>query len=321
LELEGVDTGINSALEDAHEGHCKNCATQLQGEYCHQCGQHHRQYIRSIFAVVGDLFGEIGHWDSRFYRTMTGLFFRPGFLSLEFSRGRHASYVPPLRLYFFVSLVAFLVLSMTFQFDIKAPTNQADAITQIEPGKAGDDGQTEVIVQGFDASKLKLQLPWLSQEEQQALQQRIDYLAQNPSVLAKKLVSLAPQMMLLMLPFWALFLKLVYLFNHRYYLEHLTVAFHTHAFLLLSLMILSVLDLTSDTLSRWLNNPLPEQTINWLETMLLVWMGTYMLFTQKLYYQQGWALTWVKFVVCSLAYSLLLSVTFVAMIIIGIMTA
>ncbi|WP_305728257.1 DUF3667 domain-containing protein [Pseudidiomarina donghaiensis] len=29
---------------------------------------------------------------------MRGLFLRPGFLSLEFMRGRHASYVPPLRL-------------------------------------------------------------------------------------------------------------------------------------------------------------------------------------------------------------------------------
>lgn len=79
---------------------CKNCNTPLQGEYCHCCGQQDKQYMRSIFAVVGDLFGEIGHWDSRFYRTLRGLFLNPGFLSLEFVRGRHASYVPPLRLYF-----------------------------------------------------------------------------------------------------------------------------------------------------------------------------------------------------------------------------
>ncbi|CAI8156770.1 MAG: Uncharacterised protein [Pseudidiomarina mangrovi] len=46
-----------------------------------------------------------------------------------------------------------------------------------------------------------------------------------------------------------------------------------------------------------------------------------MLFTQKLYYQQGWALTWVKFVVCSIGYSLLLSVAFIIMTIVGIMTA
>lgn len=319
-----MTTDLSTLVEPAQEGHCKNCDTELAGEYCHQCGQHHRQYIRSIFAVVGDLFGEIGHWDSRFYRTMTGLFFRPGFLSLEFSRGRHASYVPPLRLYFFVSLVAFLVLSMTFRFEVQAPTDPEQVITEVnqavKDGVAGN-ANAEAAVQGLDVSQLQLDLPWLDEQDQQSIRERIAYLAQNPSLLVKKLVSLAPQMMLLMLPFWALYLKLMYLFNHRYYLEHLTVALHTHAFLLLSLMILSVLDWSSDTLTAWLNNPLPEQTINWLETLLLVWMGTYMLFTQKLYYQQGWALTWVKFVVCSIGYSLLLSVAFIIMTMVGIMTA
>ncbi len=319
-----MSTDLSTLVEPAQIGHCMNCETELAGEYCHHCGQHHRQYIRSIFAVVGDLFGEIGHWDSRFYRTMVGLFFRPGFLSLEFSRGRHASYVPPLRLYFFVSLVAFLVLSMTFRFEVQAPTDPEQVITEVnqavKDGVAGN-ANAEAAIQGLDVSQLRLDLPWLDEQDQQTLRERIAYLSKNPSLLVKKLVSLAPQMMLLMLPFWALYLKLMYLFNHRYYLEHLTVALHTHAFLLLSLMILSVLDWSSDTLTAWLQNPLPEQTINWLETLLLVWMGTYMLFTQKLYYQQGWALTWVKFVVCSIGYSLLLSVAFIIMIIVGIMTA
>ncbi len=319
-----MTTDLSTLVEPAQQEHCKNCDTELAGEYCHQCGQHHRQYIRSIFAVVGDLFGEIGHWDSRFYRTMVGLFFRPGFLSLEFSRGRHASYVPPLRLYFFVSLVAFLVLSMTFRFEVQAPTDPDQVITEVnqavKDGVAGN-ANADAAMQGLDVSQLRLDLPWLGEQDQQVLRERIAYLSKNPSLLVKKMVSLAPQMMLLMLPFWALYLKLMYLFNHRYYLEHLTVALHTHAFLLLSLMILSVLDWSSDTLTAWLNNPLPEKTIHWLETLLLVWMGTYMLFTQKLYYQQGWALTWVKFVVCSIGYSLLLSAAFIIMTIVGIMTA
>lgn len=316
-----MNTNIVTAVDQAQEGHCKNCDTLLQGEYCHQCGQHHRQYIRSIFAVVGDLFGEIGHWDSRFYRTMTGLFFRPGFLSSEFSRGRHASYVPPLRLYFFVSLVAFLVLSMTFSFDVELPQGDNQRVADIEQQVRTENANADELLTGFNSNQVKFDLPWLDEQDQQAFRERIDYLGKNPSLLVQKMVSLAPQMMLLMLPFWALFLKLMYLFNRRYYLEHLTVALHTHAFLLLSLMMLSVLDYSSDKLSRWIDNPLPEQTINWLETMLLVWMGVYMLFTQKLYYQQGWALTWVKFVVCGIGYSVLLSGTFVVMMIIGIMTA
>lgn len=117
-----TDTPLPTEQQIAHQHTCKNCQTELQGEYCHHCGQQDKQYMRSIFAVVGDLFGEIGHWDSRFYRTLRGLFLQPGFLSLEFVRGRHASYVPPLRLYFFISLIAFMVFTSFIEFEVRAPT-------------------------------------------------------------------------------------------------------------------------------------------------------------------------------------------------------
>ncbi|CUA85581.1 DUF3667 domain-containing protein [Pseudidiomarina woesei] len=113
----------------SHEQQCLNCEQPLQGEYCHHCGQHHRVYVRSIFAVLGDLMGELGHWDSRFYRTLRGLFLRPGFLSLEFMRGRHASYVPPLRLYFFISLIAFIIFSAAIDKGIvTTEANATDAL-------------------------------------------------------------------------------------------------------------------------------------------------------------------------------------------------
>src|SRR5690554_5392066 len=128
---------------------CLNCHEPLRGKYCHQCGQHHRVYVRSIFAVLGDLMGEIGHWDSRFYRTMRGLYIKPGFLSLEFMRGRHASYVPPLRLYFFISLIAFIIFATVIDYEFTAPTT---------------DGNTKGIVLAED---FRIDLPFLPEEEQQ----------------------------------------------------------------------------------------------------------------------------------------------------------
>lgn len=308
-----VATTTTDVAIPPEQQHCKNCDTLLQGEYCHACGQHHRQYIRSIFAVVGDLFGEIGHWDSRFYRTMVSLFLRPGFLSLEFAKGRHASYVPPLRLYFFVSLVAFLVLSLTFKFEVNVPVSQ--------PQEAQQGQQSTSLTDDIDWSQIQVNAPWLTTEEQAAFAQRLQYLGENPRLLVQKLVSLAPQMMLLMLPFWALFLKLAYVCSGRYYLEHLTVALHTHAFLLLSLLLDSVFSYGAAQLGSWLQSPLPGATADWFEQILLVWMVTYMLFTQKLYYQQGWRWTLVKFVYCGLAYSLLLTIAFIVMLIYGVMTA
>jgi len=309
---------------------CKNCHEQLQGEYCHHCGQQDKQYIRSMFAVVGDLFGEIGHWDSRFYRTLVGLFFKPGFLSLEFVRGRHASYVPPLRLYFFISLVSFMVLTSLIDFEVKPPSaeeQQKLEEVQKELEQSIPEEAKAYLPEGADISKttgLNLEetdLPLMSPEEEKQLENKIAYLMQNPQQFSQKLVSMTPQMMLLMLPFWALFLKLIYLFGHRYYLEHLTVALHTHAFILLTLMLVTVLEqLTTPLLAydywRWV-----YVLADWVGNLLLIWLILYLLLTQKRFYQQSWPFTIFKFLVSGVTYLGLLAASFVIMVIIGILSS
>lgn len=309
---------------------CKNCQTELQGEYCHRCGQQDKQYMRSIFAVVGDLFGEIGHWDSRFYRTLRGLFFSPGFLSLEFVRGRHASYVPPLRLYFFISLISFMVFTSFIHFEIKPPTaaeRQQVLETQQQVQEAlPDDVKPYVDVEDGKISGPRVSLddtdiPFLNEAEQKQLEQKLKYLMQNPAQFTQKLVSMTPQMMLLMLPFWALFLKLIYLFGHRYYLEHLTVALHTHAFMLLTLMLITLIDAAAEPLLVLPYFSGLAEVRDWLTNILLLWLVAYLLLTQKRFYQQSWPLTSLKFVVSAVVYVGLLTASFVIMVIIGILNA
>lgn len=309
---------------------CKNCNTKLQGDYCHRCGQQDKQYMRSIFAVVGDLFGEIGHWDARFYRTLRGLFLTPGFLSLEFIRGRHASYVPPLRLYFFISLIAFMVLTWLIDIDINKPSpeelKQAQQ-TQQDASESLPDELKPFIANERDASEpLQISLegtdiPLMTPGEELELEAKLKHLAENPGQFSQKLVSMTPQMMLLMLPFWALFLKIIYLFGHRFYLEHLTVALHTHAFMLLTLMLVTIVSkltgsLASSPVWSWL-------TVigNWVENLLLIWLLVYLLLTQKKFYQQRWFLTTIKFFVSGLVYLVLLITSFVIMVIIGILNS
>jgi hypothetical protein len=315
--------------------HCKNCDSELLGEFCHICGQQDRQYIRSIFAVVGDLMGEISHWDSRFYRTLVSLFMRPAFLTQEFVKGRHASYVPPLRLYFFISLVSFLVLTTLIDFEGVSPiTTESTPEQQAELEKTLSETEAMLAEQGQELpvrpetselgdpfESLNVSVPFASEAEETQIEERIRELAAEPKVLTKRLVSLAPQMMLIMLPFWALFLKFIYIFSGRYYLEHLSAALHTHAFLLLSLMFLTVLSKGSTWAAETTGYVVIEETIDWAENILLVWMVSYMLFTQKLFYAQSWPMTLFKFVVSGITYTFLLGCAFVIMLFIGILTA
>ncbi|WP_417666281.1 DUF3667 domain-containing protein [Pseudidiomarina sp.] len=283
---------------------CLNCNAPLEGEFCHHCGQHHRVYIRSIFAVLGDLMGEIGHWDSRFYRTLRGLFLKPGFLTLEFMRGRHASYVPPLRLYFFISLFAFIVFSSFIEIGFTPETMKA----------ADPNNQIQI-------EEMQVDFPFLDVEQQNALKERIKYLTANPDIFAQRLTQLAPQMMLLMLPFWALFLKLLYIYRSHYYLEHLTLALHTHAFILLSLLGITLVTELFDYLAvissiAWLGD-----LGSWFDTGLFLWIFVYLLLTQKNFYQQSWPVTILNFILCVFAYLMLLLTAFVGTILYSLLTA
>jgi len=92
---------------------CRNCNAPLAGAYCSQCGQREGRGDLSFGALASEVAGEFVSWDSRIWRTLIPLLFRPGFLTAEFIAGRRARYVPPFRLYLIISFVLFLVVSLT----------------------------------------------------------------------------------------------------------------------------------------------------------------------------------------------------------------
>ena len=52
---------------------CDNCYTVLHGDFCHQCGQEKKSYIRNVSGVVTEFFGEFSNWDTRVWRTLVPL--------------------------------------------------------------------------------------------------------------------------------------------------------------------------------------------------------------------------------------------------------
>jgi hypothetical protein len=102
-----------------------------------------------------------------------------------------------------------------------------------------------------------------------------------------------PQAMLVMIPLFALLLKLFYVFKRRLYMEHLIVALHSHAFLFLCLLAGVLLDLLVGWLAphaAWVKPPLHA-----LEWGLALWALVYLLLMQKRIYHQGWTMTLVKY--------------------------
>ncbi|SEI63418.1 DUF3667 domain-containing protein [Frateuria terrea] len=114
-----------------------------------------------------------------------------------------------------------------------------------------------------------------------------------------------PQAMVVMIPIFALLLKLFYVFKRRLYMEHLIVALHSHAFLFLALLLVAVLGM----LSTWLR-PHAAWTgyvFGYLQGAVFLWMPTYLLLMQKRIYRQGWAMTVIKYWFIGWCYFWLLS--------------
>lgn len=93
--------------------HCKNCGTELQGVYCHKCGQYARDLKQSFGNYVMEYLSNTYNLDGRIIQTIWLLFRKPGFLTKEFLQGKINSYVHPLKLNMFLLFVVMAVFAFS----------------------------------------------------------------------------------------------------------------------------------------------------------------------------------------------------------------
>jgi len=91
---------------------CKNCGHTLQEEFkfCPYCGQEHKDKIVTFKQFALDFLGDYFTFDSLIIRSVKPLIFSPGFLTKEYILGKRVRYIPPLRMFIFISIVFFLIL-------------------------------------------------------------------------------------------------------------------------------------------------------------------------------------------------------------------
>ncbi len=181
-------------------------------------GEFLQQFGGAYFATEGAL-----------WRTLKLLLLKPGELTAQYLAGRRKHYVLPLRLYLSISIVVLLLLRMVgggaVQLDVRPdafepPDKQSISLTMMG-GRAGL----------RDGSFYCEDLPaWMCKR----LQRRIDIdpkkMAGEVDALKDRFLSNLGGAMFLLLPSFALALKLVYWNRRLHYTEHLVFALHLHSF-------------------------------------------------------------------------------------------
>ena len=93
--------------------HCLNCGTELQGMFCHVCGQEATSKTPTVSAFVLEYLNNAFIWDSKFFQTIWTLIRRPGHLTNEYLAGKFTSQEHPLKLNMFL-LFVFISLFLFF---------------------------------------------------------------------------------------------------------------------------------------------------------------------------------------------------------------
>ena len=95
---------------------CANCTYAFlpdePNEFCPRCGQQNHPVIIGFGHMVEEFLEGVFHFDGKVFRTAGLLLFKPGELTRRYLAGQRMPYVPPLRLYVFLSFVYFLLLSV-----------------------------------------------------------------------------------------------------------------------------------------------------------------------------------------------------------------
>jgi len=387
---------------------CENCHSQVIGSFCSQCGQSVESTLKYFWTVLLHLLDDIFSFDSRASRTLKPLLLTPGFLTNEYIQGRRVHYVPPLRLYLFVSIIFFISLKFftidgtdllvheqrmaapikevsqyikqlevavddlpiekqneqlkkiqqykQYQQDLSALTASKtteitkkiveyelgtldlqkslsekdiqrlaklkEQLAEIKSGKVKPDASDVFSISNNKDGTLTFD--FLSDENNQRLSDKMKALEKkgqqafnsDARPLIQQSISKLPQLMFILLPLFALILKLFYLFSKRLYLEHLTVALHSHSFIFLIILLVNILDNSQEYLS-----PTMPKVASWLgyaAIALLTWLPCYLFLMQKKVYKQGYIFSFIKFSIIGLIYFNLIALTAMAAFIWGL---
>ncbi|MCC7249372.1 MAG: DUF3667 domain-containing protein [Lysobacter sp.] len=122
---------------------CDNCGTVLQGGFCHVCGQHAHNPLRSFAHAAEEVFESFWHLDGRIFRTLADLFV-PGRVAVNYLSGQRVRYLPPLRVFIILSVLTFFVGKLTLHVDADVAQSDTPRRGNVNVD-LGDGGKSEAM--------------------------------------------------------------------------------------------------------------------------------------------------------------------------------
>jgi uncharacterized protein DUF3667 len=255
---------------------CRNCGAEAPGRYCPNCGQETTLELPSASLFLREAAGRYIALDSRLWRSLGALLFRPGFLTREYLAGRRRRYVRPARLFVALSIALFAILRFT--------GGAVDVVdTGSEPAAAAlvREANPEAATFGVEIDR-NLRIDLRAWPQLAPLRSRIDAFNRLPKQekldrLQAGVLRYAPYAAIGLLPVFALLVKIAYAGRQRrhpprprQYAAHLVFGAHNHAFVFLAASLMALVG------------------VGLVRVVLAAWSVVYLLLAMKAVYGGGW---------------------------------
>lgn len=259
------------------ENNCLNCGTTVTDKFCPSCGQENLELHENFLHLVLHSVGHYFHFESKFFNSIVPLFTKPGYLTKEYFAGRRASHLNPISMYISISILFFFLFTANSNSNKKDILEEKDAQEEVvSKTKETTDKKALSLVPNAQAvtdtsANSKTTIPAKNPETNVEIKDKITVAGWEipiaglntkfrevrhdelkNALFKNKLVSHLPKTMFLLLPLFALILKLVNFRSKKFYAEHLIYSIHVHSFLFLFGSILILLDWILPFLDGWI---------------------------------------------------------------------
>lgn len=349
-----------SSVKLRKEKDCLNCGHHVEETYCPHCGQENIELKEDALHMITHAIADYFHFEHKFFGTIKPLLFKPGKLTVDYVAGKRASFLHPIKLYIFISIVFFIVIFSGNKKEKDAATtaeiteklkndtltssslkeakqildyiplskSKKDSILKEVEKDIKENGTATVNI-GTSRKNKKRYNKLLSDEKsieeyeknQRALPKEerdnfiVNYFTKKgiefnkyPDPMAKigeDMIKYIPKMMFLLLPLFALILKIVYIRKDRFYYEHLIYSFHTHSAIFLCFILVGGLSwLTRFALDL-------SSLIQFGGIMYITW---YIYRSLRTFYNSTRWITLLKFFFLFFCYNMLLALCFLGII-------
>lgn len=283
---------------------CQNCGYTVEVEYCSKCGQKNTETRQSFTHLVTHFAEDFTHYDGAFWKTIKYLLFRPAKLTKEYLQGHRMRYVPPVKLYIFISFVTFLLIGILK--DKEYSEDKKNEFVKIE----NEANQERKITDKKSLQKRIEEKEYNSLKEMDSIEstlpqeQKMDYISYvlakttfkvreingKKEIFLEAFTHMLPKVLFIYMPIFAFWLWLFHGKKRWYFFDHGIFTLHYFSFLLLLLSIIRLLTWSSS----YINKTLHSYTYRILLILLFLYSVFYFFRSHRIMYGENKTISRLK---------------------------